>query len=55
MFDRSGTLIRNSAKDAVLPVPEIVKGGASVTVGLNSVNSPSAAWIGSIGTVNASS
>jgi hypothetical protein len=55
MFDRSGTLIRNSAKDPFLPVPEIVKGGASITVGLNSVNSPSAAWIGAIGSVNASS
>jgi len=52
MFDRSGTLIRNSAKDPFLPVPEIVKGGASITVGLNSVNSPSAAWIGAIDKVN---
>ncbi len=33
----------------------LIEGGASITVGLNSVNSPSAAWIGAIGSVNASS
>ena len=53
-YDRSNNLIKNSADDPFLPPTEIVKGGATITVGLNSVNSPSAAWIGAIGGINAS-
>lgn len=54
-FDRNNNLIKNSADDPYLPPAEIVKGGALITVGLNSTSSPSAAWIGAIGYVNSSS
>ena len=53
--DRFGNAIQNSAGDPFIPVPEIQRGGATITVGLNSSNSPSAAWIGAIGYLNASS
>ena len=53
--DRFGNAIQNSAGDPFIPVPEIQRGGATITVGLNSVNSPSAAWIGAIGYLNSSS
>ena len=54
-YDRSNNLIKNSADDPFLPATEIVKGGATITVGLNSTSSPSGAWIGSIGSINAAS
>jgi hypothetical protein len=53
--DRFGNPLENSAGDPFIPVPEIQKGGATITVGLNSTSSPSAAWIGAIGYLNASS
>jgi hypothetical protein len=53
--DRFGNPLQNSAGDPFIPVPEIQKGGATITVGLNSTSSPSAAWIGAIGYLNASS
>ena len=53
--DRFGNPLQNSAGDPFIPVPEIQKGGATITVGLNSTSSPSAAWINAIGYLNASS
>jgi hypothetical protein len=47
--------VENSAGEPLLPPLTGVYGGATITVGLNSLNSPSAAWIGSIGFVNAAS
>lgn len=46
--------IVNSAGDPFLPPAEVVKGAATVTVGLNSTVSPSATWIAAIGALNAS-
>lgn len=54
-YDRNNNLIKNSADDPYLPPAEIVRGGANITVGLNSTSSPSAAWIAAIGSINASS
>jgi hypothetical protein len=51
--DRFGNPLQNSAGDPFIPVPEIQKGGATITVGLNSTSSPSAAWINAIGYLNA--
>ena len=53
--DRFGNPIENSAGDPFIPVPEITKAGATITVGLNSTSAPSAAWIGALGYLNASS
>lgn len=50
--DRLGNPIQNSAGDPFIPVPEIQRGGATITVGLNDASSPSAAWIGAIGYLN---
>lgn len=46
--------IVNSAGDPFLPPAEVVKGAATITVGLNSTVSPSATWIAAIGALNAS-
>lgn len=51
-FDRYGNKIANSAGDPFLPPLEIVKGGATITVGLNSVNPVTSTWIASIGKLN---
>lgn len=53
--DRFGNPLQNSAGDPFIPVPEIMKGGATITVGLNSTSAPSAAWIGAVGYLNSSS
>jgi len=46
--------IVNSAGDPFLPPAEVVKGAATITVGLNSTSSPSSTWIAAIGALNAS-
>lgn len=46
--------IVNSAGDPFLPSAEVIKGAATITVGLNSTVSPSATWIAAIGALNAS-
>lgn len=46
--------IVNSAGDPFLPPAEVVKGAATITVGLNSTVSPTATWIAAIGALNAS-
>lgn len=47
--------VENSAGEPLLPPLTGVYGGATITVGLNSVSSPSASWIQSIGYINAAS
>lgn len=44
--------IINSAGDPFLPPVEIQRAEATITVGLNDVSSPSAAWLGAVGSVN---
>jgi hypothetical protein len=51
-YDRFGQKIANSAGDPFLPTVEIVKGGATITVGLNSLNAVTSTWISSIGKLN---
>ncbi len=51
--DYSGTAVLNSAGDPFLPPLEIQRAEATITVGLNSLNAPSGAWLASAGQVNA--
>ena len=45
-------VVQNTAGEPLLPPLQAMRGGATITVGLNDLNSPSAAWISSIGCVN---
>lgn len=47
--------IVNSAGDPFLPPPEIMKSGATITVGLNSASAPSGFWLSAIDYLNATS
>lgn len=47
--------IDNSAGDPFFPPVEIQRAEATISVGLNATSSPSAAWLGSVGCVNANS
>lgn len=51
--DYNGEAILNTAGDPFLPPLEIQRAEATLTVGLNSLNAPSSAWLGSVGCVNA--
>ena len=44
--------IVNKAGDPFLPPMEMQRAEATITVGLNSLNAPSGAWLGSVGCVN---
>lgn len=52
----TGTLevVQNTAGEPLLPPLQAMRGGATITVGLNSLSAPSAAWIAAIGFVNSS-
>lgn len=47
-------VVQNTAGEPMLPPLQAMRGGATITVGLNSLSSPSGAWIGAIGMVNSS-
>lgn len=51
--DKDGNAVVNAAGDPFLPPVEIQRPEATITVGLNSLNAPSGAWLGSVGSVNA--
>jgi hypothetical protein len=45
-------MVQNSAGEPLLPPLQVMRGGATITVGLNSLSAPSAAWIAAIGFIN---
>ena len=50
--DINNNTIDNAAGDPFLPPLEIQRAEATITVGLNSLNAPSGAWLGSVGCLN---
>lgn len=50
--DKDGNAVVNAAGDPFLPPVEIQRPEATLTVGLNSLNAPSGAWLGSVGCTN---
>lgn len=48
-------VVQNTAGEPLLPPLQVMRGGATITAGLNSLTPPTAAWIGAIGMINSAS